>query len=206
MRAAQTPQLVEGPWRFGEFHARVAVTLPETLHHDHEVGPDSLRTGIAAPHASGEGGDEEERQSRQDQDAGDVVKLLRPDFEAEKVEALMGEIEEHRLVGQPRAAVPSEPRQPIVDAERHDHDDPFDAAKFAVDQLRVNRLARRVERLPLFRVIGLRINALDAGRSVLAQRGGRLHFVHGVLQGQGTGIESVAAAHGLALFAFCSLS
>ena len=209
MSAADAPKLVDGPGRFGELHARVAVALPEALNHDHQVGPDRLRTGVAAPHAPGERRNKKERQRRQDQDAGDVVELLRPDFEAEEVETLMGEIEKHRLIGQRRPAVPSEPRQAIVDAERHDHDDPFDPAKFAVDQLRVDRLARRVERLPIFFCVDrLHIEALDARRGFLAQRCGRSrwHFVHGVLQGQGTGIESVATAHGHALFAFGSLS
>ncbi len=145
MRRALAPQPLERPLRLVEPHARVAVALEEALDRDHQVGPHRLRTGIAAPHAPGDRGDEKERERSKDQKAGDVVEFLRPDLEEEEKEAPRGEVDQHRLIGQIGAAVPPDPRHEIVDRERHRHDDPLDIAERAVGALRVDLDARGIE-------------------------------------------------------------
>ena len=141
MRAAQAPGFVERPGRLVELDTRVAVALPEALGQDHEVGPHRLRAGIAAPDAARHRRDEEQRQRRKHQDAGDVIEFLRPDFEPEEIQPLVGEIEQEGLIGQAGAAVQSDPRQAVIDAQRHDHDRPFDIAELAPDKLREDGLA-----------------------------------------------------------------
>ena len=115
------------------------------LGQDHEVGPHRLRAGIAAPDAARHRRDEEQRQRREHQDAGDVVEFLRPDFEPEEIEPLVGEIEQEGLIGQAGPAVQSDPRQAVIDAQRHDHDRPFDIAELAPDKLREDGLALLIQ-------------------------------------------------------------
>jgi hypothetical protein len=54
------------------------VAFCQTLDRLKQVGPDGLRAEIAAPDAAGDGVQEEQRDGRDDQQAGEVVDLLRP--------------------------------------------------------------------------------------------------------------------------------
>ncbi len=200
VRAAEPPRLVERPRRLGELHARVAVALPEPLHEDHQIGPDRLRAGVTAPDAARKRGDEKQRERRQDQDAGDVVEFLRPDFEAEEVKALMGEIEQHGLIGDAGSAPPTQPGQTVIDAQRDNHEDPLDPPEFAVNQLRIDGFAGRVEGLFL-RSGRFYLGPHRSGRGFLANRRGSWRFGHLILQSQSTGVKGIAAAHRLALLA-----
>ena len=127
VRHALLEELDRTPAALVERDARVAVALPEALDHDHQIGPHRLRAGVAAPDAAGDGGDEEQRQRRQHQQAGDEVELLRPDLEEEEEEAVVGHVEQHGLVGQVGPAIPAQPGQRVVDAERDRHHQPLDA-------------------------------------------------------------------------------
>jgi hypothetical protein len=158
------PDLLEVPGARVEADARVAVALPEALDHDHEIGPHRLRARVAAPHAPGERGDEEEPKRRQDQKARDVVELLRPDLDGAEEEALVGEVEEEGLVRQARSTVPADPGQQIIDAERDGHHRPLDLAEGAVRELGVDLLARGIGLAHLLRCHRGDVDPLDPRR------------------------------------------
>ena len=139
--------LAPRPRRRVEAHARIAVAVDEAVDVLEHVGPHGLGTGIAAPGAADRAGHEEEADARHDQQARDEVEFMRPDLDAEHVEAAVGEIDQHRLVGRVGATVPADPRRAVVDREGDDHDQPLEAAERPVDALVVNRLARFVELL-----------------------------------------------------------
>ena len=187
MRARHAPGFVERPGRLAELDAGVAVALPEALGQDHEVGPHRLRAGIAAPDAARQRGDEKQRQRRKHQNAGDVVEFLRPDFEPEEIQPLMGEIEQEGLIGQAGAAVQPDPRQAERDGQRHDHDRPFDVAELPPDKLRVDGLARPVKRVAIFKFRGSRVELGRARRGFFGSRRYGWHLGHNMLQSQGIG-------------------
>ena len=117
------------PGRVPELDPGVAVALDPALDQDEEVGPDRLRAGVAAPDPAERRGEEEEAEPGHDQQAGDEVELLRPDLDEEEVEAAVGQVDQHRLVRQRRAAVPADPGGDVVDAERDRHDPPLQRAE-----------------------------------------------------------------------------
>ena len=145
MGRAFAPQRFRRPGMLVEAEPLIAVALPEALDRDHQVGPHRLRAGVAAPDAAGDRGDEEQRQRREHQQAGDEVEFLRPDLEEEEIEAPRGKIDEHRLVGQIGSAIPADPRHDVVDAERHRHHDPFHRAEAAVGLLGIDLDPRGIE-------------------------------------------------------------
>ena len=110
------------------------------------VGPHRLRAGIAAPRAADRAGDEEQADPGHDQHARNEVEFVRPDLDVEHVEAAVGEIDQHRLIGGIGAAVPADPRGDVVDRQGDEHHQPLEAAEGAVDPLVVDRLALFVER------------------------------------------------------------
>ncbi len=87
MRNRFLRDLLRVPRSLIQTKARVAVALPEALDGDHQIGPDRLRTEVAAPDPACEGGHEKERERSQDQKPGDEVEFLRPDFEPEHKKA-----------------------------------------------------------------------------------------------------------------------
>ncbi len=133
------------PRRLVELKPLIAVSLKEALYRDHQIGPHCLRTGIAAPDAASNRGDEEQRQRCKHQQASDVVKLLRPDLDEEEIEAPRGKIDEHGLIGKIGATIPANPRDEIVDAERHRHHDPLDGAEAAMRALGIDLDAGRIK-------------------------------------------------------------
>ena len=146
MRGALSPQRLERPRRLVETHALIAVALEEALDRNHQVGPHRLRTGITAPHAPGDRGDQEQAKRRKHQQAGDVVEFLRPNLEEEEKEPPRGKVDQHGLVWQIRTPVPANPRHGVVDRQRDRHDDPLDGAERAVRALGIDLDARRIER------------------------------------------------------------
>ena len=62
---------------------------------------------------------------RKHQQAGHEVELLRPDLQEEKEEAIVGNVEQDGLVRQIWTAVPTQPGQPVVDAEGDRHHQPL---------------------------------------------------------------------------------
>ncbi len=137
--------LLPRPGRVPQLHPRVAVALDPALDEDEEVDPDRLRAGVAAPDPAEGGGEEEEAEAGHDEEAGDEVELLRPDLDEEEVEATVGEVDEHRLVGERGTAVPAEPGGDVVDGKGDGHDPPLQRPERAGDAAGEDRLARRVE-------------------------------------------------------------
>ena len=66
-----------------------------------------------------------------DQQAGDEIEFVRPDLDAEHVEAAIGEIDQHRLIGRIGTAVPADPRRDVIDRQGDDHDQPLQPAERA---------------------------------------------------------------------------
>src|SRR5262245_38478139 len=115
--------------------AGITVALPKALDHDHQIGPDRLRTGIAAPATASDRGDEKQCERRKHEQASHEVEFLRPDLQKEKEETIMRNVEQHRLVWQVWAAEPAQPRQPVIDAERDRHHQPLQRTKRAMRKL-----------------------------------------------------------------------
>ena len=146
-------------------HALVAVAFDQALDPHEEIGPHRLRTGVAAPDAAEQAGDQEQRDRAHDQQAGQVVDVLRPELEIEEVEALVPDRQQHRLVRLVDAAMPAQPGQQIVDAEADDQHRPFEAAHRAVHRLRIDPHAVGVEMIAglLALELELTIGLADAG-------------------------------------------
>ena len=142
--AARHP--LEGPRLLIAQQVLAAVALDPALDGLEQVGPHRLRTEIAAPDASRDRVHQEQRHRGEDEQPGEVVDFLRPDFDEEEVEAPVRKVEQHRLTGRVRPAVPAHERKPVIDAERDEQHDPFDPAEGARDALRIDLAACDVER------------------------------------------------------------
>src|SRR5690606_12952442 len=154
--------LGRAPGLLVEADARVAVALPEALDRDHEIGPDSLRAGVAAPDATCQRRDEEQAKGRDHQNSCDVIEFLGPDLEEEQEQPAIGEIEQYGLVGQIWTAVPAKPWQHVINAERDRHDQPLDVPEPAVGEARIDLLPSSIKLPPILAVDGSNIVLLDA--------------------------------------------
>ena len=114
---------------------RVAVALDEPFDVLEQVGPHRLRTGIAAPCAPDRRSDQEKTDPRHDQEPGHVIEFVRPDLDREHVESPRGKVDQHRLVGSIRAAVPAQPRGHVINCQGNGHHQPLEAAERTVDRL-----------------------------------------------------------------------
>ncbi len=132
--------------RFGvELHPVAPVALDLPLDPEKKVRPDRLRTGVAAPHAAEERVGEKEGQRCDNQQAGEIVHLLRPELNEEAIEPLMRNIDENRLVRQARPTIPSYEGNDVVDAEGCQQYNPFDAPVSSPDPLRVDFLGHFIQ-------------------------------------------------------------
>ena len=122
------------------------VALDPALDGLEQVGPYRLRAEITAPDAARDRVHQKQRHRGEDQQAGEVIDLLRPDLDEEEIEAPVGQVDQHRLVRRIRAAVPAHERQAVIDAERDEQHDPFDAPERAVHPLRIDFPPRLIER------------------------------------------------------------
>ncbi len=101
------------PRQARQLHLLRAVALDLALDPQEHLGPHRLRAGEAAPHAPGDGGEQEQRQRGDDQDRGEEEQVLRPEGPGEQVELAVRQVDQERLP----ALAPVEPRQKIIDAE-----------------------------------------------------------------------------------------
>src|SRR3974390_3020568 len=127
------------------------VALNPAFDRDKKIGPHRLRTEVTAPQPSGQGIHQEQCYGGDDKQAGQVINFLRPDLDEEEIKTPAGKIDQDGLVRCVRATIPTDERQKIIDAECDDEQRPFYSAKRATYMLRINFLARRIERL----VIGI---------------------------------------------------
>ena len=139
-------KMVEPPVALVALHALAPVALDPTLHRVEQVCPHRLRAHVAAPQPSCDRVHQEQNHRRNDEEAGEIIDLLRPQLDEEEVEAPMREVDQHGLVGQAGPTIPPHERQQIIGSERDAQDRPFDAAERAMDRLRIDLLPFFVER------------------------------------------------------------
>ena len=109
-------------------HVLAAIAFDPALDGQEKIGPNRLRAEIAAPEPAGDRVHQEQGHRRQDEQAGEVIDLLRPKLDEEEVEAPARQVDQHRLVGRAGSPVPADERQRVVDPERDQQQDPFDPA------------------------------------------------------------------------------
>ncbi len=167
------PDRIEGHWPCVALHALVAVAFDQPFDPHEEIGPHRLRAGVAAPHAAEQTGDQEQADRGHDQQAGQVIDVLRPELEVEEIEALVPDRQQHGLVGLVHAAMPAQPRQQVVDGEADDQHRPFESAHRTVHGLRIHPHAIGIEviacLLPL--ELDLPIGLADAGHCLPVMAG-----------------------------------
>ena len=117
-----------------------------------QIDPDRLRAGVSAPDPAQYRSEQKEAQPGHDQQPGNVVEFLWPDLDPEEEETPVGQIDQHRLVRQMRAAVPADPRRDIVNCQRDAHDPPLQPAVESCHCLGEDRFARGIKA----RAVGLR--------------------------------------------------
>ena len=139
--------LGEGERPLLEANAGIAVTLDLALHPHEQVGPYRLRAGEPAPHPTKPGGGQKQPDSADDQQAGQVVDLLRPDLDEEEVGPPPRQVDQERLIGSVRAAVPTNPRADVVESEEDPQGGPLQPAEEALDAARVDLGPAGIERL-----------------------------------------------------------
>jgi hypothetical protein len=123
-------------------HARVAIAFHHPLDPQEDLGVHGLRTGIAAPQASGHRGEEKQRQGADDEQDREVDDVLRPEHQAEQVELAVGDVEQQRL-----ALVPGEPGAAVEHELRRPDQRPAPGSKPAAHRARIDLLADLEERL-----------------------------------------------------------
>ncbi len=138
--------LADRPRRVPQLHAGVPVAFDPAFHQDHQVGPDGLRAGVAAPDPAQRRGEQEQPQPRHDQKARDEVEFVRPDLDPEEVEAPVRQVDQHSLVGQVRATVPANPGRQVVDRQSDPHDPPLERTEGALNAAGEHGFAGSVER------------------------------------------------------------
>jgi hypothetical protein len=116
-----------------EPHASDAVALDHALDPHEDLGVDGLRAAVAAPQPPGHGGEQEQRQRRQHQQRGEVDQVLRIQQQAEDVEALSLDIEQHRL-----APAPLQPGHAVEEELGEPDEDPAPGGEPALDRARVD--------------------------------------------------------------------
>ena len=114
-------------------HAGDAVAFDAALDPHEDLGVDGLRAGVAAPQAPGHGGEEEQRQRRQHQQRRQEDQVLRIQHQAQDVEALRLQVEQHRL-----AAAPLQPGQAVEEQLRQPDQGPAPRGEPALHRARVD--------------------------------------------------------------------
>ena len=127
-------------------HALATIAFDQPLDGIEQIGPYGLRAEIAAPDSAADRIHQEERNGGNDQEAGEVVDLLRPQLDEEEIESAIGQIDEDGLARRTQTTVPSHERQQVVDAEAERHQAPFDAPKCSGDALRIDFLLGDIKR------------------------------------------------------------
>jgi hypothetical protein len=128
------------------FASLAPVALDHALDGVEQIRPYGLRAKISAPDTATDRIHQEQGNGGDDQKPGKIVDLLRPQLDEEKIEAAVGQIDQHRLVRGAQTAVPPYERQQVIDPEAERHQAPFDAAEGPGDALRIDFLPRSIKR------------------------------------------------------------
>ncbi len=135
-------ELSPGPRALVELHAFAAIALYLALDPQEHLGPYRLRARIAAPQSTRQSGKEEQAQSGDDEQCGEIEEILGEQREPEYVEAPCREVENHQLL-----SFPVQPRHAIEQPQQHhDGKDPH-GRENAVNFPRVDLLPLRVQGL-----------------------------------------------------------
>ena len=137
--------LARAPRRRLQPRLGIAIAIDEPVNVLEQVGPDRLRTGIAAPGPANRAGHQKQPNPGHDQQTGHEIEFLRPDFDPEHEEPAMGQIDQHRLIGRIGTAIPADPRGDVIDPQRHRHHQPFEAAERALYRFGEDRLPLFIE-------------------------------------------------------------
>ena len=148
--------LFSAPRRAVQAHARDAVAFDAALDPHEDLGVHGLRAGVAAPQAPGDGGEEEQRQRRQHQQRRQEDQVLRIEHQAQDVEALRLQIEEHRL-----AAAPLQPGQAVEEQLRQPDHGPAPRGKPALHRARIDVRRLLVHRHEARVVVGIGADRVD---------------------------------------------
>ena len=127
-------------------HTLAPVAFNQPLDGIEQIGPDRLRAEIAAPDAAADRVHQEQRERRNDQQAGKIIDFLRPQLDEEEIEAAVRQVDQHRLVRRAQSTVPSHERQQIIDTEAECHQAPFGAAEGSGNALRIDLLLGHIKR------------------------------------------------------------
>jgi hypothetical protein len=144
VHAAHAPELVRAPGRFLQLLALRLAAAEALLDPQEHRGVDGLRAGVAAPQSPGHRGEEEQRVGADDQQCGQVDEVLRVQHQAEQVEALGLQVEQHRLA-LAQLGRPLQPGQTVEHRLREEHEEPAPALEQAVNLARMDALALLVE-------------------------------------------------------------
>ena len=136
--------LLKGPGGGVEPQAGAAVTFHLVFDPHKQLGVHRLGAGEATPQPPGDGGEEEQRQRADHQQAGEVNEVLRVQHQPEQVEAARTQVEQHHL-----AFAPLDPRQAVKHQLGEDEHGPAPAGKHAADGAGLHLLLRHVERIGL---------------------------------------------------------
>ena len=140
---ALAQELVHAPRCLIQPHSRDAVTLDLAFGPHEDLGVDRLRAGVAAPEPASHSGEEEQGQGRKHQQRRQKDQVLRIKQQAEDVEALRLQIEQHGL-----APAPLQPGDAVEQQLREPDEDPAPGGKPTGHCTRVDRrllLVRRTE-------------------------------------------------------------
>ena len=127
-------------------HPFAPVSLDQPFDRHEQIGPDRLRAEIAAPDPACQRVHQEQRHGCQDQQACQIIDLLRPDFDEEEIGPPVRHVDQHRLVGRMGTAIPADEGQHVIDTECNSQNDPLDPAIGPRHRLRIDLLARFVKR------------------------------------------------------------
>ena len=166
------PRGVEIQRRGVAFHAFVAVAFDLGLDPHEQIGPDRLRAGVAAPDAACQAGNQEQPNRAHDQQACQVVNILRPEFEVEEIEPLVPEVEQHSLAGLGDAARPAHPRERVVKRQAKNQHRPFKPPHRAANGFRVDldTVGKEVLTGLLLLQLALPVGFADLGHGAIRRR------------------------------------
>ena len=131
---ALAPDFFPGtPGRFVQAHARAALAFNAVFQPHEDFCIDGLRAGKAAPQPPSHGGEQKQRQRRDDEQPRQVDEVLRVQHQAKEVKAPRLQVKQHHL-----ALAPLQPGQAVEHQLGDPHHDPAPAVEHAIDGARVH--------------------------------------------------------------------
>ena len=120
--------LARGHWPLVELHACRAIPLNLVLDPHEDFGIHRLRAGVTAEQAAGNGGEQEQRIGRDDQQQREIENILRPQDQAKQIELALYQMHQNRLT-----PIPFEPRGSVEQDLCDPHQNPAPGIPPALD-------------------------------------------------------------------------